>query len=301
MNPPIPVDIHQEVIKHLGSDIQTLRSYALTSHACAQVSQPYIFRIVNLTKRTSDNRSRYNQLHDLLKENPTLANHTRELYLSIGDDGHMIGRAGKDYIDVDDPELPHFLGCFTRLTKLSIKGRGVDRGTQKAVFEAQGLLVEAVTRLLGLETLRNLTLVSYWPFSVSLLAHAANVTDLQLHSNIFRMRDVGEQIHPTSPASSAQFKLQSHGARTRVPLSLSLKECHPDTVRALARLVRARAGVFEAHWIRKLVHVLDSDEDVDENVEIRSCCELLQAVATSQRSGDAEVECLSHLALDSGT
>lgn len=282
MVPHIPEDILLEVVKLLTSDIQTLCSCALTSHAWARGSQPYIFRTVGLT---SGSRARSRKLGDVLKKNPSLADYSHELSLCIG---HVNSdeACNKTYVDMDDPELPQLLGCFHQLKEVTISCASHSRDV---VFPKA--LVEALARVFALETLRTVKLFEFRSFPISILAHATYVKNLQLYLINLDTQSNPNQTRPTPP-----FHAQTNSpVRTGIPISLILCRCTPETHHALARLVRERGGL---HWIDKLVLLPKYNGRVVD--KIGPCCDLLQAVGESQHGIDGK-NGLSHFTLTLGS
>jgi hypothetical protein len=77
---PPPPGIRSRGLSRSSALTFKLSSFALTCHVLAQDCRPYIFRTVNLGERARF-ESGYNKLRDVLKENSSLADHTRELHL----------------------------------------------------------------------------------------------------------------------------------------------------------------------------------------------------------------------------
>ena len=84
----LPEDILLEIIKLLSSDIQTLRSCAVTSYALARGCRPYIFRTVNLSGRPRP-RSIYRDL------GTRLVGSVFQMRLSVGPDESRDIQIGK--------------------------------------------------------------------------------------------------------------------------------------------------------------------------------------------------------------
>jgi hypothetical protein len=284
----LPEDILLEIVKFLSPDIETLCSCALTSHAWTRCSQPYIFRVVNLSGRPRP-RSLYRNLKDVLKKNPSLADYAHELHLYIGHAKLQEGADDESYVDMGDPGFPQFLGSFNHLKEVSLilASQSRNGGIPRPLMEPQ-----AFGRIFGLEHLRKVTLCGFPSFPISILDHVTYVTDLQLYAVHIDTQNPSES--PPTSRSQSQNNLR---ARTRAPISLSLKYCAPQTHQALARLVRDQGGPFASHWIEELVLVPSYDGPVVD--EIGPCRDLLQAVKASQSGVDGE-SCLSRFTLKPG-
>jgi hypothetical protein len=279
----LPEDILLEIITLIESDVQTLRSCALTSRAWARDCQPYIFRTVNFYA-TRHPESTYNKLYSILKENPSLADYTRELHLAIEDVESEKNKAG----DKEDPaDYAQFLGWFNRLEKVSFKTQDFDLGAA-----TRDSLVDALARVFELETLRTLILIGFELFPTSLLARATHVTDLWLHP-CHSIPD--NQLSPIAP-SRVQNNRDPASVCARIPIFLALTgHSWAWSLYPFAALARERRGIFESRYIDKLV-LAPSYGDGNSADVIEPCCELLRAVGATQQG----VECLSHFELKSG-
>ncbi|KAJ2916650.1 hypothetical protein MD484_g3751, partial [Candolleomyces efflorescens] len=269
MIPPLPEDTLQEIIKVLSSDsdIQSLCSFALSSRLLAQDCRPYIFRTVDLGESPRF-ESRYNKLRDVLKENPSLAGHTRELHFFAG---HWPDESAKEA--PWEPGYAQFLGCFDRVEKLSITDFNLARGDQNG-------LEEGLKKLLQRESLKTLSFVECH-FSLSLLDHAKQVTDFGM-----------DKTRPWIPEQAPPVNEAQERPLTRRPIALSLKEVEGWEVEAWTGLVVDRKGIFKSRWIDKLLLAPKYEQNPMVNV-IEPCVELLQALEASKEG----TECLSNFTL----
>ncbi|RXW21555.1 hypothetical protein EST38_g4315 [Candolleomyces aberdarensis] len=272
----LPEDLLLEIIELLSFDIQTLRSCALMSYAWAQRCRPYIFREVNLGEKTNP-EPRYRKLRDVLEKNSSFADYTHELCLYIGRVKPEAGASGDGFIDITDPGLPQFLGHFNQLEEVSISQSYDSRDAR-----IPKTLVKPFMRVLGLETLRDVTLWDFMCLPISILDHAPYVTNLSLYAIDFDTWQDQDQTPPPAPSQTPNDPPLCH----RAPISLTVKYCPPYIHEDLERLVREERGLFEYHWIEKLVLGPNChDPNVD---EIGFCSGLLKAVGRSQEGVDGE-------------
>lgn len=296
----VPEDILLKIIKLVEPDVETLRACALTSRVWARDCQPYIFRTIDLCARRHPEVT-FSKLRGILKENPSLADYTRELRLFIKDVESQEDSAGDDSdgdsIELGDPavyaadaaDYTQFLGSFNRLEKVSF--------TQDFLLGAatRDALVDTLARVFELETLRTLTLIGFDLFPTSLLTHATHVTDLQLHSCHFGPDNQISAI----PPSRVEDNRDPTSVCSRIPVSLTLKGFRPWSLYLFAELARERKGTFESRYIDKLVLAPPYDDGNSVDV-IEPCCKLLQAVGETQQGAADGVESLSHFELKSG-
>jgi hypothetical protein len=114
--------------------------------------------------------SGYSKLRDVLKENPSLADHTRELHLFAE---HVQGATIPGNDSNDDEGDPGYVQSFDRLEKISI--------THLNQAEDQNALVKAFKRILERETLKALVFVERcFPLSLLDYDYAKHVTDLEI-------------------------------------------------------------------------------------------------------------------------